>query len=300
MMIRYLFGELSPNDRSTLEERYFADDELFDELVCIENELVDSYVHGTLSRGERRRFETYLAVTPERREKVRFAKCLANEMDGAINALAPSADRPKFTVFDAVFAFIRSRGLLLAVSVAAFIAAGLAVWVLKRGPRREPTPDQARVHPTDDKETHVWPLADSLPRPSSPPTTVHSQTPEVLPSPQSQTASLALKHTLNRGMGEDTLLLITPQLSKISVRITLERDPYAFYTVELETVEGDRVWQGQHVKSHLSPDGIILSIALQPKLLRTGDYIVRVLGTVNRNQEGEVEAYSFRVLNRLQ
>ena len=113
-------------------------------------------------------------------------------------------------------------------------------------------------------------------------------------------ASLALRHTLTRGMGEDTLLLITPQLSKISVRIALERAPYASYTVELETVEGERVWQGQRVKSHLGPDGTTLSIELQPNLLRTGDYVVRVLGTVNHNQAEEVEAYSFRVLNRLQ
>jgi hypothetical protein len=75
-MKRYLFHEASADERQRLEERFFADDDLFFELVGLENDLVDRYVRNEMKASERARFENNLAALPERREKLANAAAL--------------------------------------------------------------------------------------------------------------------------------------------------------------------------------------------------------------------------------
>src|SRR5947207_2409634 len=78
LLVRYLLGEASPEERSHLEARYVTNAELFEELVAAENDLIDAYAGGHLSDSDRRRLEEYFLVTPERRQRVEFAKALLN------------------------------------------------------------------------------------------------------------------------------------------------------------------------------------------------------------------------------
>ncbi|MEK6283135.1 MAG: hypothetical protein AABN95_22485 [Acidobacteriota bacterium] len=61
---RYLLGELSDSERSRLAQRYFIDEEFFDRLLDLENELLDEYVSGQLSADERKAFGDYLVGLP--------------------------------------------------------------------------------------------------------------------------------------------------------------------------------------------------------------------------------------------
>ncbi len=45
----YLLDKLTPEERSRLEERMFADDEFFDRMLDAENDLADDYAAGELS-----------------------------------------------------------------------------------------------------------------------------------------------------------------------------------------------------------------------------------------------------------
>ena len=77
---RYVLGDLSDAERAELEEKYFADDELFDQLVEVENDLVDAYVDGTLTPADRKKFEERFMTTSERRDRVAFARALRQRM----------------------------------------------------------------------------------------------------------------------------------------------------------------------------------------------------------------------------
>jgi hypothetical protein len=59
---RYLLGEVSDDERSEIEQGYFADDAFFDQLLDVQNDLVDSYVRGTLPPADRKRFEDLKSV----------------------------------------------------------------------------------------------------------------------------------------------------------------------------------------------------------------------------------------------
>lgn len=76
MLRQYLLGQKPETDLSQVEERLMTDAAAYEELLIVEDELIDQYVRGQLSDTDRTSFETYFMRSPERREKLRFAKAL--------------------------------------------------------------------------------------------------------------------------------------------------------------------------------------------------------------------------------
>jgi hypothetical protein len=73
---RYLYAELKKKEREKLENEFFLDDELFFEVMNLENQLIDKYVKGKLPGDEVLRFEKSLEKFPDRKQKVANAKAL--------------------------------------------------------------------------------------------------------------------------------------------------------------------------------------------------------------------------------
>lgn len=73
---RYLLGELPEAERSRLAEQYLIDEELFDKLLAVENELLDQYVRGELQPEETKNFRDYLTRLPDGRIKLATAYVL--------------------------------------------------------------------------------------------------------------------------------------------------------------------------------------------------------------------------------
>lgn len=72
----FLFYELNDIERQAIEEQFFENEDLFDDLMELENELVDGYIHKKLSATDTKRFEKSLELSAERREKVANAQAL--------------------------------------------------------------------------------------------------------------------------------------------------------------------------------------------------------------------------------
>lgn len=73
---RYLFAEMTDEERLAIEERMLLDDRLFYEAADLENELVDLYAHRKLAGEDLTRFERSLEQIPERRQKIANAVAL--------------------------------------------------------------------------------------------------------------------------------------------------------------------------------------------------------------------------------
>ncbi|PYX94849.1 MAG: hypothetical protein DMG67_00510 [Acidobacteria bacterium] len=297
MMISYLLGEMSSGERAELEERYFADDDLFNELVCLENEIIDFYVQGKVSKNEQRQFERFFLVAPERQEKVRFAKSLLNHVKRKAevqdSTTERKADQRKFaSALHTFFSSLRPQGLPLAAIFVTVAAIGLWLFLVNHGIQREPILEPVNAHPKETKLSR----SDSLTSLPSQRATGNNEKHEIVQSQPSATVALVLSDGLARSSGEQPSLLITPDISRVRLQLTLESDRYSNYTVRLETAEGEPVWQGRHIKSHADRDTKAITVELQSKLLPSGDYIVRLSGA-KRDRQEEVEAYGFRVLN---
>jgi hypothetical protein len=73
---RYLLGQLTDGARDEIEQDLLANDELFEELLVLEDELADEYVDGRLEQADRPNFENHFLATPERKQNLRFARAL--------------------------------------------------------------------------------------------------------------------------------------------------------------------------------------------------------------------------------
>ena len=78
---RYLYNEMTDDERARIEEEFFDDDELFFEVVSLENELVDFYARGKFPAAELARFERSLEALPERRAKIANAVALQSHIE---------------------------------------------------------------------------------------------------------------------------------------------------------------------------------------------------------------------------
>ena len=86
---KYLLGVLNESDEHAFEEQLLADEELSELLLAEEEELIDDYLRGELSEGERERFDSHFMVTPERRRKLRFGDAFRRHGVGASGDLSP-------------------------------------------------------------------------------------------------------------------------------------------------------------------------------------------------------------------
>src|SRR3989304_5577128 len=112
---RYLLGSAPEGERERLEQALLADENLYEELLVIEDELIDQYVWGQLPEPERTSFLQYLSALPDHKERLEFAQALRahslGSPTGASVATAASRDTPEEGVG------FRAPALLVAAAV---------------------------------------------------------------------------------------------------------------------------------------------------------------------------------------
>jgi tetratricopeptide (TPR) repeat protein len=74
MIRRYALGNVSEEERESFDLRLMNDNELYDELSMVEDDLMDEYLAGELSGDELKRFQNHFLGSPDHSGKLRFAK----------------------------------------------------------------------------------------------------------------------------------------------------------------------------------------------------------------------------------
>src|SRR5205085_3185268 len=88
---KYLLDELGEDElRRQIEERLMLDPDFFGELEAAEEELIDDYLRGALSARESEDFKRHFLTTPERQEKLSFARTFNSHL----SKLTPQARGP--------------------------------------------------------------------------------------------------------------------------------------------------------------------------------------------------------------
>ncbi len=136
---RYLLGQLSDAEQQEVEHRLLTDDEFFEELEIVEDELIDDYLESRLSADERLRFESYFLASPERQEQLASAKALKRYFAKADSLRPPNSFASRWNWLQKSF-----FSTPIAVAATLLIVAGLAflVW---RGVFYESDADKALV-----------------------------------------------------------------------------------------------------------------------------------------------------------
>lgn len=146
-IIGYLLGKLPSEDCRRIEEIYFFNDRLFDEMLVVEESLIDSYVRGNLSDEDRKLFEANYLSSPKRKEQVEFARSFLEALPivaGSSPGHSPGV-RPGLARVH-VWAELRERYRALVwglIAVAALLLAGFS-YLLYRVAWLHDSPEQVR------------------------------------------------------------------------------------------------------------------------------------------------------------
>ena len=133
-IVNYLLGELTDDARNKIEDRLFMDESFADVLDETENDLIDDYVRGDLESTQRKSFEQFFLISDRRREKVKLARILNNEVFRT-KSVVVTAKPEKISFWESLSAFFRLPILNIALAVLVLAAALIGVFLILQSPK---------------------------------------------------------------------------------------------------------------------------------------------------------------------
>lgn len=121
----YILGEISDEERSVLEDRLMTDDDYFQELSMVEEDLIQNYVDDNLDPAEQAKFEQRFLISEENQQKIKFALALRKYVNETDYSPQPQK-KPNF--FDSLKAFF-SLPVTAALAILMILGvAGFFIW----------------------------------------------------------------------------------------------------------------------------------------------------------------------------
>jgi hypothetical protein len=289
----YLLGTASPEQRVDLENRYLSDPSLFEELTEVENDLIDSYARGKLSDPDRQLFEQQYLTSPQRRARVQFASAL-HEISREHESAAPPQELSLWRRLTFAFS-LQSRKLRWGMAMAAVALILVMGWLTMPQKRNL----RATLRPA--KGSGTFPSAAAPVSNGQAPSGGNTVATEVAKAerPELEEFTVQLTPGVARGLGAETTTFSVPKTPWIQFRLVLENDDYRSYSAIVETAEGNEVRRVDGLKSQLLHGNKIVDVSVPSKILKPGDYVIRLseTPTIQSNQE-DIAVYSFRALSR--
>jgi hypothetical protein len=125
---RYLLGELTEADQAALEQELLLDRGQFDRVWAVENDLVDSYVRGEMSRADRERFEGHYLASPLHRERAAIAESFLTDFDQSVGETVEARAKEPFVPWRRRFTLRSPRPIFGVVLVIALFLTFSLVW----------------------------------------------------------------------------------------------------------------------------------------------------------------------------
>ena len=313
MITRYLLGEMSEQERSAFENRYFEDSALFEEITAVEDELMRGYARGGLAEAERTAFEARYLKDAGNRRRVDFAKTVmdyASSMHGPADmgdgARAERQNRKKWRWMPVLLTEPRNALRLMAALMLAAVIAGIS-WLTVMDTRLRQGFEQMQVQHAGDLKREQE-LQNQLAQLNL---RLQQQEEEVaqLSSLGSSILPFTLSpHLMREGSSQKPLIIpegfpavfLEPTLSSFDYeygRVVV--NAYVSYSASLEMPEGRQIWRQSGLKSWKTRNGPhMIGLILPTKIFESGNYILKVSGKTATGKSEEVDSYVFRVIRR--
>jgi len=304
-MRRYLLGVLPESEQIALEQRFFADGEMLEQIQEIEHELIDGYVRGQLPRAEREQFERHYLAAPGHRERVAFARELLNAAD--LPTAAPMA-QPAESFGQRFLAALRARQFALGAvtALAALLLVG-GLWLASQRARwrqqlarseAERAAEQQRVR---DLEAQIAQQSER----QSQLTAELDRLREEQRRAGEQTAQTARPTLLSftllssvRGGSEQQVLRVPPGTDQVRLQMKVENDASRRYHVSIRPVDGGAGWRQGPVSALTGKSGTTITVTVPANKLTRGDYILTLSAITPNGATEELNRYFFRVAGK--
>ena len=261
LLVHYLLGDVLPEGAlDQVESGYFNNDQCFDRLLGIEDDLIDAYVLNTMPSRQRAQFEAHFLASSRRREKCEAQRAIV----GFFRANVP---RTPFLI--AVRRFFRSQagGVRFAIVVAGAV---IAVWMgftstaLFRA-ERDASALRSRVAALESVPAAAPLLATFVLTPG----------------------------TLRSGGAEQARIPAGVQAAVLRLRVS-GAPADASFEAELSTPESVVLWRQSRLRRRPDPAGDTVDVLLPAELLTPGDYVM-TLSAVGAQGRRDLASYVFRV-----
>jgi anti-sigma factor RsiW len=287
LMIRYLLGDVPEDEQIRIEERFFTDDEYFEQLLALEDDLIDDYVNGELTDREREQFEEYFLASPTRRQRVEFAKTFMRA--GSLPALAEIAmlgeARPEpVPWWRTVMVFWRAQSLLRRFALAASVLLVLGgSWLIVNTMRLRNQVEQLQAE--EFQRDVQFALMHAPPRDS---------------------LAFALFPGRARDIEGTNQFVIPQDVDSVQLRLYLPAvaagvtDPPSLYRAVVRTAEGNEVWSQDGLEAQrtgLREEAIVI-LDLPTRILPKGDYIITLSRRSASDDFEDVGSYQFSVVRK--
>jgi cell division protein FtsL len=291
-LIRYLLRELPEDQVEEIEQRYFTNEDWFDELRRVEAELIDSYVAGELDSDQKKKFEQLYLSMPEGKSRVRFAEALR----------VKASELPKPATSFSGFKKWSTVQLLAAVLAVFAIAGAWMIWELIHL-RSENQSSQKKIQQlqqqSDDLQKQSAAKIQELTKELDsarmdedvhPPEPIHGAKP-----PQPTFLAVLMTPGLARGSSRMQTIPVERGINFVRFELKLDRDPFAAYRVSLQTADGDELWNLGMLKPLTTASGKTVKFDLPASRLDQRDYVLLLQGRTAGSKFENVSAYPFRV-----
>lgn len=300
LMTQYLLGELSDAEQAALEQQYFADPQVFNQLAELEADLVDDYARGQLTTNQRLHFERHYLANPHLRPRAEFAQSLQASFQPSRQAaplVEPQAARWAVSTWFKRPAF----ALALAATALGFAILSFNWWRTAQRLRHELTATQAAQQQTDAQRRKLEAeLTDERAR--------YAQLQNDLAQAQSKVANaspafvtLLLTATGIRASNATAAprLTIPANTEQVRVQLTVPvTDEYLSYRAALITADSNQLWQRQNLKPRRSQETALFSFVIPARFFKQGDLLLTLTGVTQQGESDEISQSPFRVTKR--
>jgi hypothetical protein len=317
LMVRYLFGELTEEGLSQIEEQFLTDNEYFEQLRSVEDALIDDYVQGALNDYERRKVEGLLLSSPRQASEIGFVRDLIKSISEkpsveeneqrSTQVKHPSKLQSLLAILP-----IRNPGKRFSLAVTLFlIVLGLCmvIWNLalqKRIKQMEARQavmeqrDQELQGQIDEQQNDREAIAKELESARSKRDQLEQdlialqESRPLISSNEIVTIDLNAD-SVSRGEGELRVVRIDSGVSRLQIRIDLgKEDYYKSYSAVIRTFEGREIWSKDQISpGRANPGRLVLTLG--SSLFANDDYTLTLKGRTEDGGTLEIRDYSFRV-----
>lgn len=298
-----------------MEERYFSDDGVFEDMEIAEEELIDKYVRGELSKSDADRFATTIAGSSRIAERVEFARMWKDKlaaMPSDESAVSPivkqrESDREQISWWKKLFGPSEAGAPRLAFALSALILvlggiALLAGWLRIREQSRQLAAQQAlldqRQRELDrqaiDLKTQLEQLASRSPQPT--PTEIPKQIETPAPQNERSFVALTLSPGGTRSEGSGNTIRITAGTQQVKITLNVRDTDYASYQAVIRTPERQSVFASAPLHLQRSQSGATVFFSIPANKLPPGDYFVELIGRTGSGTTEAVSDYPFRII----
>ena len=278
---RFLLGGLDAAEQSDFEEQFLVNDELEVRVRLAEFDLTDDYAFARLSAADQTQFEQTFPLTTERKQKLNVSTALRDRFARASVSKLPMAERLR------VLVDFRKPAWRYAFAVLVLTLLVTTVWLVTKEPQIVQQFLPKRVLPK--------PAATSSPEkanhPSLSASPTHAQQSPQMPAHEAPFASIVVLNAKSTIDKAPAVKLPHGDNEVVRLQLAIEKNQPGSYRAEVLTIADQSIYSSDSLTSY---DDLMVNLDIPARLIKPGDYQVRLSRSTNGSSE-KVASYYFRV-----